>query len=428
MDDKAHLSCPRLPLFVVLLLVLLVANTLRAQLVADGATRTISNVTNTFGVDLIVGTSGSFTRLILSSSALLTNNGYAYIGFNAGANSNAAVIQDPNTRWLMSGSVLVGSSGSFNTLLITNGALMSSSNGTVGALFGANSNQVTVTGTGATWSNSTLLSVGLLGSFNSLLISNGGTVSAARVAVGNLAGATNNVLRLASGSLIAPGGLTVNSGNTVAGNGTVTGNVTNLGAISPGNSIGNLTVNGSLNLRAGSAMNFDIGGLVPAAQYDTVTVTNAVQFGGTLNLSLLNGFLPASGNSFTLMTYASNSGAFANATNGSVVQTTDRLRKFTVLYTPTSLVLTNAQPGDGVLLLTSIVPGNNAVTVRFQSTPTNQYEIQYSSMLTNWTVVSNAAKDYTTNPPGITTWIDKGTNTSGLPLPAVRFYRVRQLP
>ena len=130
------------------------------------------------------------------------------------------------------------------------------------------------------------------------------------------------------------------------------------------------------------------------------------------------------------MTFASRTGTFANATNNAVVTTTDNLRKFTVLYTGTSLVLTNAQPvtNTASFRLTSVVRSNNQVTVQFQSSPANQYEIQYSSTLTNWFVATNASASFTTNPPGITQWIDKGTNTGGLPLPAARFYRVRLLP
>jgi hypothetical protein len=47
---------------------------LRAQVVADGATNTLSNVTNTFTGTVTVGTNGSFTLLILSDNALLTNS------------------------------------------------------------------------------------------------------------------------------------------------------------------------------------------------------------------------------------------------------------------------------------------------------------------------------------------------------------------
>src|SRR5262249_55654844 len=59
-----------------------------AQLVADSATNTLSNVTNTYSGDVTVGTNGSFTILVLSNNALLTNSALGYIGRNASARSN----------------------------------------------------------------------------------------------------------------------------------------------------------------------------------------------------------------------------------------------------------------------------------------------------------------------------------------------------
>ena len=55
---------------------LLLVPPLRAQVVADGATNTLSNVTNSFTGDVTVGTNGSFTLLVLSDNALLTNSAH----------------------------------------------------------------------------------------------------------------------------------------------------------------------------------------------------------------------------------------------------------------------------------------------------------------------------------------------------------------
>src|SRR5262249_51391485 len=71
-----------------------------AQVVNDGATNTLNNVTNTVVGDVTVGTNGSFTLLILTNNALLTNSGFGTIGTNAGANSNTVLLTGTNTRWL----------------------------------------------------------------------------------------------------------------------------------------------------------------------------------------------------------------------------------------------------------------------------------------------------------------------------------------
>ena len=51
-----------------------------AQIVADGATNTLSNVTTNITGDVTVGTNGAFTLLVLSDNALLTNSGSGTIG------------------------------------------------------------------------------------------------------------------------------------------------------------------------------------------------------------------------------------------------------------------------------------------------------------------------------------------------------------
>ena len=73
---------------IVLAAALLSASATQAQLVNDGATNTLSNVTNTFTGDVIVGTNGSFTLLVLSDNSLLTNSNSGIIGANSTAKSN----------------------------------------------------------------------------------------------------------------------------------------------------------------------------------------------------------------------------------------------------------------------------------------------------------------------------------------------------
>ncbi len=430
------------------------------------------------GVDgnLYVGGGGSGNQLVVSNGGVVVS-GYGYVGVQSSASNNVAVVTGAGSLWTNTGNLYVGGAGSGNLLsvndggvvanytgsigqfsdwnvavvtgagslwsnsdglyigyqasgnqlVVSNGGLVTTDYGHLGYYTGANNNMALVTGTNSLWTNSNDLNVGYNGIGNQLVVGSGGVVQASSAIVGVTAGATNNVLRLADGTLTVSSGLVINANNLLAGSGTINGSVTNFGTLAPGNSTGSLTINGSLSLAASAGMSFEIGGLIATNQYDRVDVTNFVQFAGTLSLSLLNGFLPASTDSFTLMTFATSTGFFTNApSSGAVLQTTDGLRKFTVLYTPTSLVLTNALQGTN-FILTSILPAANQVTVSFQSTPANQYEIQYSSTLTNWSVATNAVADFVTNTPGITTWIDKGTNTSGLPLPPVRFYRVRQL-
>src|ERR1041385_1597602 len=110
------------PAFV--LAALFAAPALRAQLVADGATNTLSNVTNNIPGNLTVGTNGSFTLLVLSDNALVTNSlfGNGTIGANATAKSNEVQLLSSTARWLIGANLFVGSNGALNRLTISNGA------------------------------------------------------------------------------------------------------------------------------------------------------------------------------------------------------------------------------------------------------------------------------------------------------------------
>ena len=57
-----------------------------------------------------------------------------------------------------------------------------------------------------------------------------------------------------------------------------------------------------------------IGGLAAGTEHDQVSVTGTgtATLGGTLSASLINGFVPTDGDSFTLMTFTSRSGVFSS--------------------------------------------------------------------------------------------------------------------
>jgi len=81
---------------IILVATLLAVPSLHAQIVADGATNTLINVTTNITGDVTVGTNGSFTLLILSDNALLTNSANGLTGRNTGANSSATPSSDAN--------------------------------------------------------------------------------------------------------------------------------------------------------------------------------------------------------------------------------------------------------------------------------------------------------------------------------------------
>ena len=178
----------------ILALALLAASPLRAQVVNDGATATLTNVTNAITGSVTVGTNGSFTLLVLSDNVLLTNSGLSTVGQNASARSNEVRLVSPTARWRMGSDLVVGDNGAFNRLAISNGALVSANGGIIGNSGGSNS--VVVNGTGSLWTNSS--SVFVIGSGgNQLLVSGGGRVASFE---GYVSGPNNQAVVTGAGS------------------------------------------------------------------------------------------------------------------------------------------------------------------------------------------------------------------------------------
>jgi hypothetical protein len=181
---------------------------LQAQIVADGASATLANVTNTITGTVTVGTNGSFTLLTLADNALLTNSAHGVIGRNATARSNEVRLVNPTARWRMGGSLFVGSNGLFSTLVVSNGASVESLDGRLGFGSASANNTALVTGPGSLWTNRGGFSVAnpFLGSStsNRLVVSDGGAlVSAGAASVG---GFGNRVLVTGAGSRWAGAG------------------------------------------------------------------------------------------------------------------------------------------------------------------------------------------------------------------------------
>ena len=186
------------------------------------------------------------------------------------------------------------------------------------------------------------------------------SIGAVRVQTGTLQFSTSYTqtggsLSLEGGAVLASVPLQI-QGGSLAGSGTVTGNVSLSGHLAPGLSPGSLTITGTLAPTASSAFDVEIGGLTPATEHDRALLNSAVALAGTLNVSLVNGFLPADLNTFTIMTFPSATGTFPTVNfpplpGGMVWQ---------IFYNPTSIVLKtiNDLDGDGVSNLVDCAPND----------------------------------------------------------------------
>lgn len=152
------------------------------------------------------------------------------------------------------------------------------------------------------------------------------------------------------------------NGGTLAGTGTINGAVTSAATIAPGLSAGTLTVNGSVTMNTDNVLALEIGGATPGTQHDQLVVNGPLAAGGTLSVSLINGFGATAqlGDAFVLATATSAiTGAFTNAPSGSRFLVAGAPGKARVRYGSGS----NLNPAQLVLDLTaSVAPTAIAVT------------------------------------------------------------------
>jgi len=137
-----------------------------------------------------------------------------------------------------------------------------------------------------------------------LKVSAGSTVT---VTTGTAAQDGGTLEVAAGGTLVCPSGsVTAMENGVVKGSGTITAR--SLGAdsggrIAPGASPGAMTVQGNLELLAGSVLDLEIGGTTAGSGHDQLIVQNAatVSLGGRLVPQLTGGFTPAAADTFTVL-------------------------------------------------------------------------------------------------------------------------------
>lgn len=370
-----------------------------------------SSWTNTSDLDIGNFGSSASCELLINNGGRVTSTSFQPGITNSGIgaeflSSGKVTVDGVGSTWVHTGSLTVGGQGT-GRLIVSGGGAVTSGNSVLGATGNSLSSSATITGAGSDWSTSAL-TVGS-GTPASLTVSAGGTVSSATSVVG--ASFTGNSTANISGqgsTWIMTGGLTVGSSSSLTGGGTViigtggvvsvagntlitsrsrinlqggsfttnsistsfsgvfswmsgllhvgtySGSLTNFaGILSPGQSPGQTTITGSYTQQSGATLQMEIGGTTPTTQYDFVSVGSAT-LGGTLQVSLLNGFLPAPTDTFTILGVTSSggslTGSFSNVGNGKRLATADGAGSFLVyfgtgsIYNAKQVVLTGFQP------------------------------------------------------------------------------------
>ena len=232
----------------------------------DSSTAGSATITNNSGgvAALLDSTSGGTARFILNGTGSLDISGLTTGGTTAGSIEGA-------------GNVFLGS----NNLAVGGNNLSTTFSGVIqdGGLFGGTGGSLTKTGTG------TLILSGA-NTYTGDTIVSGGTLSV-------------------YGSIASSPLTTVDAGGTLGGNGFVGTTFINGGTLSPGNSIGTLTVTGSLTLTSAATYLVQVSG----TSADKTVVTGAANLAGQVTVDPLTRVSATT--TYTILTAGTVSGTFA---------------------------------------------------------------------------------------------------------------------
>jgi hypothetical protein len=149
------------------------------------------------------------------------------------------------------------------------------------------------------------------------VIHSGGAVAASAITLGGSGANAAGVYQLSGGGLLRVGQLAkgANGGAFEFTGGALSADVVDFsllnqgGSISPGEILGLTAVDGDLTMQSGS-IDLQLAAAAPGG-FDALAISGVLAAGGALNVTLVNSFVPAAGDSFDLLDFASASGAFA---------------------------------------------------------------------------------------------------------------------
>lgn len=335
----------------------------------------------------VVGDEGT-GMLLISDGGVVSNNAVEGIQASAGYASTGTgtiTITGPGSAYYVSGELMVGESGK-GTVTVADGGLLdvgdsghhyielaknAGSQGTLNVGTGGAAGSLSAWGVNGGAGSAKVIfdhnqtfnmSVPLLGSLGVTQIgtgttilsaantyTGGTTISAGTLKLGN-AGAlgTGDVTVGAAGRLdVSEVNYTLGAGRTLSGGGEVLGDLAVAGTLTPGatGAAGRLAVTGGLTLESTSQLFFGLGGTAAGIGYDQIAVTGSLSLGGTLSLSLIDGFEGSimAANIFDIFTAGSTSGFFTGLTSGGRVLTSDGRGSFQITRTATGIALGDYQ-------------------------------------------------------------------------------------
>lgn len=164
----------------------------------------IGPTTTNIGGPLTIGSTGTNNSLQISNGGAVTNT-TGIVGDTLAADFNYAVVSNVNSIWYNSGNLTIGDRGSTNRLIITDQGQVHGAFITVGNASGSSDNEALVTGSNSLLQGNGNFLVGNASAGNTLTISNGGRVAdtSGILFVGSSATATSNLILITgSGSIL----------------------------------------------------------------------------------------------------------------------------------------------------------------------------------------------------------------------------------
>jgi len=207
--------------------------------------------------------------------SLLGNGNRVYLGDAAEAFGNAL----PNSEVAL---IVSDAAGEAELALFNSSVLNNQGNAYVGTQ-SAGAGSVRINGPLASWNNTGELFLGN-GGQGTLVLENGGSAEAA-------------------------GGITIGNSGMISGDGAVTGNIINAGILSPGQSIGSISLQGDYEQASQGIFEVDLAAAA-ANQFDTLIISGQAILGGTLDVEFSGMFAPVLGDRFEVL-------IAANGVNGS---------------------------------------------------------------------------------------------------------------
>ncbi len=116
------------------------------------------------------------------------------------------------------------------------------------------------------------------------------------------------------------GSATINGGS-VTGSGIIAGDLTNNSFVSPGHSVGGISVTGNYTQGAQGTLVIENGGAAPN-QYDRLQVTGTASLNGKLDIRDINGYTPSTLDTFSPLGFNSATGSFSSVSSNAQVTVT----------------------------------------------------------------------------------------------------------